>query len=465
MEPDLPGGPAGQGTAVSWKSAAATLCGLLLAAAAVLWLFERQISAAWFRLGIRPEIVESLERSLEDQKRLARLDPARSAVYRQRFGEAQVLLNNLRILEHNRLEILRRYELILLAIVGGVLVMAGGAHLVHQGRRERRIARLRDALVQLSSGHEDVVIGDRGRDTLGRIAAMIEETSRIMARDRRRLASLENLSRWQEAARRHAHEMRTPLTAARLEISRLQRLLADEEPPPASEEIAEARRALASVGEDLERLSRFARQFTSFARLPQPRLEIHDLAQVAGELVETFARAWPNLNLRLEPAPGRLDAAIDREMLRQVLVNLCDNSSLALGGRCGTVTLRPGETARDVFLEVSDDGPGVDPGIRPRIFEPYVTSRRPGEGMGLGLAISRKILLDHGGDLELAESSQAGTTFRLLLPKALTSSPSPGGRGENPGKQTWPRPAFLPKSPSSPAGRGDGGEGPPETAS
>ena len=399
---------------MSWKSAVATLCGLLLAAAAVLWLFERQISAAWFRLGVRPEIVESLERSLQDQKRLARLDPARSADYRQRFEEAQALLNNLRILEHNRREILRRYELILLGIVGGVLVMAGGAHLVRQGRRERRIARLRDALVQLSSGREDVVIGDRGRDVLGRIAAMIEETSRIMARDRRRLASLENLSRWQEATRRHAHEMRTPLTAARLEISLLQQLLADEEPPPPEE----VRRAANSVGEDIERLSRFARQLTSFARLPQPRLEVHDLAKVAGEFASTFGSAWPNLTLRLEAPPEKIEAAVDREMLRQVLVNLCDNSSLALGDRRGTVTLRPGENARDVFLDVSDDGPGVPPEIRPRIFEPYVTSRRPGEGMGLGLAISRKILLDHGGDLELVESSEAGTVFRLLLPKA-----------------------------------------------
>lgn len=398
---------------MSWKYAVATLCGLLLAAAVVLWLFERQISAAWFRLGVRPEIVETLERSLQDQKRLARLDPARSADYRRRFEEAQALLNNLRILEHNRREILRRYELILLGIVGGVLVMAGGAHLVRQGRRERRIARLRDALVQLSSGHEDVVIGDQGRDVLGRIAAMIEETSRIMARDRRRLASLENLSRWQEATRRHAHEMRTPLTAARLEISRLQQLLADEEPPPPEE----VRRAAGSVGEDIERLSRFARQLTSFARLPQPRLEVHDLAKVAGEFASTFGSAWPNLTLRLEAPPEKIEAAVDREMLRQVLVNLCDNSSLALGDRRGTVALRPGETARDVFLDVSDEGPGVAPEIRPRIFEPYVTSRRPGEGMGLGLAISRKILLDHGGDLELVESLETGTTFRLLLPK------------------------------------------------
>jgi len=106
-----------------------------------------------------------------------------------------------------------------------------------------------------------------------------------------------------------------------------------------------------------------------------------------------------------------------------VLVNLCDNSALAirsLGGGRGTVTLRAGEAGRGgVFLEVADDGPGIAPEIRSRLFEPYATTRQVGEGMGLGLAISKKILLDHGGDLELQASSGAGASFRLTFPRKL----------------------------------------------
>jgi signal transduction histidine kinase len=395
------------------RSAAVTVCGLLLAAAAVLWLFERQISAAWFRLGVQPEITATLERSMDDQKRLARLDPQDRDDYRARFEATQTLLNHLRILEHNRQSITRRWELIVLAAVGGVLALAGGAHLLRQGRLDARLERLRLALVALSAGEEDLQIDDRHRDTVGRIAGMIEETSRAMARDRKRLAYLKNLSVWQETARRHAHEMRTPLTAARLELSRLQQLLATE----GSEE---ARQAALSVGEELERLGKFTQQFTSFARLPQPRPAVHDLGPVVEEFVATFAAAWPNLTLRYE-SPGKpLPAALDRDMLRQVLVNLCDNSSLALratGEERGEVTLRPGETAGGIVLDVSDNGPGIPPEIRPRVFEPYVTTRRVGEGMGLGLAISKKILLDHGGDLEVLASSGAGTTFRLTVPR------------------------------------------------
>lgn len=388
------------------RSAAATLLGMVLAAAAVLWIFERQLSTAWFRLGLQPAVIAALERSLADRRALARLDPGRRGEYRRRFDADQALLNRLRILEHNREEIVERYEMILLSVVGGVLATAGGAHLLLQRRRERRIERLRDALADLSAGREDIVVADRGRDVLGRIAAMIEETSRVMARDRKRLAYLKNLSTWQESARRHAHEMRTPLTAARLELTRLRDLLPDGEQKQAAE----------SLGEELDRLGAFTRQFTSFARLPQPRLEVHDLAALAEEFAATFARAWPNLELRSEHTAGLL-AAVDRDMLRQALVNLCDNSAQALGERSGTVTLRPGSTARCAVLDVSDDGLGIPAEVRDRVFEPYVTTRRVGEGMGLGLAISRKILLDHGGDLELLETSSSGTTFRLSLPK------------------------------------------------
>jgi signal transduction histidine kinase len=121
-----------------------------------------------------------------------------------------------------------------------------------------------------------------------------------------------------------------------------------------------------------------------------------------------------------------------------VLVNLADNAALALreAGRRGTLTLScvAADEPGGVALVVADDGPGVAPELRDRLFEPYVSSRRAGEGMGLGLAISRKILLDHGGDLELVPSEEptppaigaghlgGGATFRLLFP------PVPGGR-------------------------------------
>jgi signal transduction histidine kinase len=348
-----------------------TILALVAAAALVFQAFQRQLSGAWFAFGVHPDVLALIDHSLEDQKRLARADPAHAAAYRRRFEEIRALQTHFKVLALNRQEIVERYEQTLLGVVAGIVVLAGSGYAWHQVRQESRMA----------------------------------------ARDRLRQASLEKLAAWQESARRHAHEMRTPLTAARLELIRMRSLLADEQLLHLQE----------SVVQEIDRLGRFTQGFTSFARLPPPAPARHDLGRLVGELTDLFAAAWPELTLRFEPPSRRFEVRVDPEMLRQVLVNLCDNSALSLrerGRGAGTATfsltsLAEGMTA----LDIADDGPGVPPEIRSRLFEPYTTSRPIGQGMGLGLAISRKILLDHGGDLELLRTSEAGTTFRLVFPR------------------------------------------------
>ncbi len=421
----------------------ATLAVTALAALAALAL-SRPLASAWFTLGYRPEVLDRLAASLDDQKRLAALDPARRALYRERFEATQTVLKRLRVLALSREQVVARYEAALLALVALALGLGGAGYAWHQARQEARLVRLQRALARLAAGEPDVRLGERRRDLVGRIAAMIEESSRRMARDRRRLAELENLAAWQEAARRHAHEMRTPLTAARLELTRLQDSLADPAGTTGSAGCGSPRELAASALAELDRLGRFAQAFTSFARLPAPRLEERDLARDVAELAAAFAAAWPNLTLRtLWTAERAAPVLCDPEMLRQALVNLCDNSSLAVGSRPGggtvTFSLAVGSTGsvgsngsnrRDgaglvalVALDIADDGPGIPEPLRARLFEPYRTTRRIGEGMGLGLAIAKKLLLDQGGDLELAASSEAGATFRLSLPAGGPAAP------------------------------------------
>ncbi len=397
--------------------------GLLLFCSGLVFQFvERRLSGPLFALGVNPEILSRLEASLDDQRQLAVADPDNERLYRQRFDATRTLVQRLRILEHGRGDVERRYRLLLLAAFGFATMLAGGGMVLRQSRYQGRLARLQAALADLAAGSTEVTVGDRRRDTIGRIAAMIERTSRVMARDRRRLAALQNLSAWQESARRHAHEMRTPLTGARLELSRLDDLLAAE----ALSRPGEVREATRSVLQELERLVRFTQDFTSFARVPRPELEVHDLARLAADFAATYQSAWPNLKLQLEPETPDTgqDAVLDRDLIRQVLVNLCDNSSLALGDGSGQVTLTLGSAEDSVHLDVADDGLGVDAGIRPRLFEPYTTTRRIGQGMGLGLAISKKILLDLGGDLELLASSSDGTTFRLTFNRHMPVDPA-----------------------------------------
>jgi two-component system nitrogen regulation sensor histidine kinase NtrY len=385
---------------------------LLLAAALTFRQFERELSGTWLAFSVHPDVLGELEASLTDQKVLAKSDPANTPRYRRRFETLRTLLARLRVLAFNRGEIVERYELTLIALFGGVLGLAAALYTAERARQGVRLGRLDAALAELAAGRTEITVGGSGRGLLGRIGAMIEETSRVMAGDHRRLTSLENLAAWQEAARRMGHELRTPLTAARLELARLRGADGDGNADP-----ADAREAAKSLEQELARLGQLVHRFTAFARLPQPTLETEELGALVGDFVRLFGDAWSNLSLVFVPPAEPVPAAVDREMLRQVLVNLCENSSLAVDPGWVTVRFRLKRAPAAVTLEVADDGPGIAAEVLPRLFAPYATNRPAGSGMGLGLALSRKILLDHGGDLELARTDAEGTVFRLILPR------------------------------------------------
>ncbi|HYC87899.1 MAG TPA: ATP-binding protein [Thermoanaerobaculia bacterium] len=389
---------------------------LAVAAAAALvgfHLFIRHVSLIAFNFAGASEVRGLLEESSSDQKRLARLDPDRGNEYRKRFDRIQDVNRKLDIVALNREEIARRYEWTLMAVVAALLLAFIVAAIVSGSRRERRLAVVQRALEALGRGQSDIAIGDRSRDVVGRIAAMIEATSREVDRSRRRIQYLDHLAAWQEAARRHAHEIRTPLTAARLEVDGFVRAVVAREPSLA----AVATEAQVSIHEELDRLREFTRQFTSFGRIAEPRRKLDDVRDALDEFITLFSGAWPGLTLTFERGDCRCTAALDRELFRQVLVNLCTNSSLAGATR---VWFRIAEQRELLQVDVADDGPGVDPSIRPRLFQPYTTTRAVGEGMGLGLAICRKIMLDHDGDLELLDQGglAPGAAFRITLPKA-----------------------------------------------
>lgn len=333
----------------------------------------RRLSAIFVGLSAYEEVQAQLHRSLDDQKTLAALDPQHAAQYRARFDATAALLGHLRVVQVSRRDLARNVEQILLGSVALILFAGAGLYYLELRGRERH--------------------------------------------HRRRLLYLEHLSAWQESARRHAHEIRTPLAAARMEVDRFAEDMR-RRMPDAAPDIERAQR---SILEEIDCLRDFTRSFTSFATIAQPRTRRIDLAQFLADFCTTFAGAWPNARLVFDA--GRVDTAVveaDGEMLRQVLVNLAGNSALAFGANAGTIELRLKRAGDAWLVDVADDGPGVDPAIRARLFEPYTTTRGIGEGMGLGLAISKKIMLDHGGDLELIPSRR-GAAFRLAFPAVAPS--------------------------------------------
>ncbi len=374
------------------------------------WFF-RQLSFVSLGLAANTEVQRALRQSLSDQKRLSRSDPSHAVVYRQRFEEVRLLLTRMEILSLTGRKLASALEGTLLGLVALVVASGSIIYLIEHRRRELRLVQLRESLLALSRG--EPVSSPRGnrRDLIGRISLMIESTSNAIDRDRRRMRSLEHLSSWQEAARRHAHEIRTPLTAARMEVARLLSWAGQQLPG----EQAALASAQASIFEELERLRAFTTAFTSFAMLSPPRLVLLDLARFLDDFAVTFASAWPALRLESEHAGERSKVMMDANLIRQLLVNLANNSAQACDGQHGLLRLRVWREGKQVFADVADDGPGIPASIRDRLFEPYTTTRQIGEGMGLGLSICKKIMLDHGGDLDLVPSDR-GATFRLTFP-------------------------------------------------
>jgi two-component system C4-dicarboxylate transport sensor histidine kinase DctB len=161
-----------------------------------------------------------------------------------------------------------------------------------------------------------------------------------------------------------------------------------------------------SHGRELQRLYRGETIATARQRV--------DLRDAAGRAI-TFARRRLRASLVIEG--GKVAAAVDRETIVRVLLNLLINASDALRTREEPrIRLRIAATAPWATCDVIDNGSGVPPEILPRLFEPFVTSKPA--GTGLGLAISRQIVREAGGDLVLVETGPGGTTFRVMLPIA-----------------------------------------------
>lgn len=376
-------------------------------------LLIRQLSTLPITEAAHAEIAEALNDSLEDQRRLAELDPELRDHYRDRFEDIEGLRTRLAVLALTGTTLTRRIETVLIISIAAILLFGSILYVIEIRSREARLRKLHSTIEALTIGEEPIRTHDRRGDVIGRINRMIESTSAMVGRTRRRVRYLEHLSTWQESARRHAHEIRTPLAAARVEVSRLASLVSPNAEPEIRPQVEHARD---SVLEELALLQDFMERFFSFATIRQPRPRTADLGRFLREFIEHFAPMWPDLDITMDNPTEPHESTFDPDMLRQVLTNLIGNSARALDG-AGIVSIRVGRSEQMTTVTVTDNGPGIPPHLGERIFEPYVTTSASGEGMGLGLSIAKKIMLDHGGDLELEQPEGPGATFILSLPR------------------------------------------------
>ena len=232
---------------------------------------------------------------------------------------------------------------------------------------------------------------------------------------------------WGEVARRLAHEIKNPLTPIRLSAERMRHRLM----PALDEKDAKLLdRGTETIVQQVEAMKEMVNAFSEYARAPRFEMAEVDLNKLVTELTDLyraqFAGRGVTLQVRLDPTLTGVVA--DRGRLRQLLHNLITNAVEALEGRLGgaisvTTRLVGHEDAGAAELAVEDNGPGFQRELIGQIFDPYVTTKT--RGTGLGLAIVRRIVEEHGGQVEADNPPAGGARVRVELPLNGTTRGEP----------------------------------------
>ncbi len=243
--------------------------------------------------------------------------------------------------------------------------------------------------------------GDCGSQE-GRILVLDDVTPLIRA---------QKVAAWREVARRLAHEIKNPLTPIQLSAERLKRHFTDA-PSGARALVDECTTTI--VGE-VESLKGLVDEFSQFARMPAPRTAPTDLHELIRAALALYDGIVTDVTIDHVFAPDVPPVRIDPEQIRRVIINVVDNAIEAMD-RQGHIVIETQMDApnRFVRLIIADDGPGIPPGEREKLFLPYYSTKR--RGSGLGLAIVRRIIAEHGGTIEAADNEPTGTRFTIDLP-------------------------------------------------
>lgn len=271
----------------------------------------------------------------------------------------------------------------------------------------RPVKALAEQAQRVIHGDPQPVVATGARELVEAAEAFNQAIADLVAL-RKRLAVTERIAARRDIARRVAHEIKNPLLPIRASVETLRRLRARGD-AAFDEYFDEATR---TVLDEVARISNIVTEFTRFARLPAPAPAPFNAEDAVRQVVALHASAGAPIEFSAEPCP-ELNA--DRDQVVQVVTNLIQNAQQALVGReAAKVMVRISREQEKLMLSVSDNGPGIAPEMRGRLFEPYATTKA--EGTGLGLAIVERIVAEHGGEISVADTPGGGASFVVKLP-------------------------------------------------
>jgi two-component system, NtrC family, nitrogen regulation sensor histidine kinase NtrY len=227
---------------------------------------------------------------------------------------------------------------------------------------------------------------------------------------------MQRLDAWKEVARRIAHEIKNPLTPIKLSAERLERKFGSLVADPVFTQCT------GLIVKQVEHLQEMVREFSSFAKLPEVTLVPDRVEPLLREAISVFSGSHSAIRwvLRTEDVPPAL---LDREAMGRAIYNILLNAAEVLGdqkdGRVETVLYSRKRKGR-IYIEISDNGPGIKSEEQSRMFEPYYSTKR--SGTGLGLTIVKSIINDHHGHIRVKPNEPSGTTFVIELPVARSEA-------------------------------------------
>ena len=300
------------------------------------------------------------------------------------------------------------YTYVLIAAAVWLVSLLLLALMAHHTSRPMRL--LTAGLGRLAAGDLGVRLDARRSDETGRAIRAFNDMAAQLEHSRSRLVYLTQLASWQLLARKMAHELKNSLTPIRLT---LEEIVARN---PGDVFIEQAARI---VIDEVESLERRVRAFSDFAAEPPVRSASVSVNAMLEERIILLKAAHPEVAYNLVLAGSDPAALADEDLLKGILSNLLENAAEAAGPG-GTVLAITSTDAAGVALEVHDSGPGLSAEARQTLFEPAISFKK--RGMGLGLSIARKNALLMGGDICLVEGRLSGAAFRVTLLRQSAAS-------------------------------------------
>ncbi|MFQ6112785.1 MAG: ATP-binding protein [bacterium] len=274
--------------------------------------------------------------------------------------------------------------------------------------------RITSPLIELATGTQQVAAGNwdyrvevSSKDEVGQLVQAFNNMIGTLKEKQDQVIALEKMAVWREIARILAHEIKNPLTPIQLTVQQMKDKYQGDDPQYRHllEECTEI------VNDEIESLRTLVREFSEFARMPKLNLASGNL----NELIEEVRKLYKDSEIHLELDPSLPEINFDYEKMRQVLINLIENSldSIKSKGE-GNIHIITCQQDKASVLQVTDTGSGISPELKEKIFEPYFSTKK--SGVGLGLAIVKRIVEEHGGKISVESIESEGTTFYIKLP-------------------------------------------------